>query len=79
MTVLDIRGFVERVLYLMADDHFDLDYDLMEEFAVKYGLFDERPAAAEDCATDWGQKYDVAVGDPITAKSDALKTWLAEK
>jgi hypothetical protein len=51
----------------------------MEEFAVQYGLFDERPATAEDCATDWGQKYDVAVGDPITAKSDALKTWLAEK
>jgi hypothetical protein len=53
MTDLDIRGFVEHVLELMEYTCGDVDADL-EEAAIKHGLFDERPATAEDCETDWG-------------------------
>lgn len=75
---LDIRGFVERALELMANGSEFSDGDL-EAAAIKHGLFDERPATAEDCETDWGQEHDVEVGDPITSRSDALKAWLEEK
>lgn len=77
---MDKDGFIIAVVALWRENYgMNLDSCAFQELVCKYRLMSESPATKEDCDTDWGQDYEIELGDPVLHSHPDLLALMKER